>query len=72
MIELLNLPEPVPEEPDWDLNGDRVCNIGDVVVLGLHWGETGDDGWMPEDLNGDGVINIGDVVVVGLYWGQTW
>ena len=56
----------------WDLNGDHVCNIGDVVVIGLHWGETGDAGWIPEDLNDDGVINIGDVVVLGLHWGQTW
>jgi len=72
MIELLNLPEPIPDEPEWDLNGDHVCNIGDVVKVGLHWGETGDDGWIAEDLNRDGMINIGDVVVVGLYWGQTW
>jgi len=72
MIELLNLPEPTPDEPEWDLNGDHVCNIGDVVKVGLHWGETGDDGWIPEDLNSDGIINIGDVVVVGLYWGDTW
>ena len=29
--------------PGWipqDLNNDGVINIGDVVVLGLHWGET--------------------------------
>ena len=72
MIELLNLPALSPEEPEWDLNGDHVCNIGDVVKVGLAWGQTGDDGWMPEDLNSDGVVNIGDVVVIGLYWGQTW
>lgn len=72
MIELLNLPPLGPAEPDWDLNGDHVCNIGDVVKVGLHWGETGSDGWIPEDLNSDGTINIGDVVVVGLYWGETW
>lgn len=58
--------------PAWDLNNDHVCNIGDVVVIGLQWGETGTDGWIPEDLNDDGVINIGDVVVIGLHWGQTW
>jgi PKD repeat protein len=56
----------------WDLNGDHVCNIGDVVVVGLHWDETGATGWIPEDLNNDGVINIGDVVVLGLHWGDTW
>ena len=72
MIELLNLPSPTPDEPEWDLNGDHVCNIGDVVKVGLQWGEIGSDGWIPEDLNSDGIINIGDVVVVGLYWGETW
>lgn len=72
MIELLNLPEPPPDEPAWDLNGDGLCNIGDVVRIGLRWGESGTPGWIPEDLNIDGVINIGDVVVVGLHWGETW
>lgn len=59
-------------QPAWDLNGDHVCNIGDVVVIGLRWGETGEPGWIPEDVNKDGVVNIGDVVVIGLYWGETW
>jgi hypothetical protein len=72
MIELLNLPAPTPDEPGWDLNGDHVCDIGDVVKVGLRWGETGIGGWVPEDLNSDGTIDIGDVVVVGLYWGKTW
>jgi hypothetical protein len=58
--------------PAWDLNGDHTCNIGDVVVIGLHWGETGTAGWIPQDLNSDGIINIGDVVVLGLHWGETW
>jgi len=58
--------------PTWDLNGDHICNIGDVVKVGLHWGETGDAGWIPEDVSPNGVINIGDVVVIGLYWGQSW
>ena len=57
--------------PTWDLNNDHICNIGDVVKVGLHWGETGDAGWIPEDVSPNGVINIGDVVVIGLYWGQT-
>ena len=61
-----------PEQPVWDLNGDHVCNISDVVVLGLHWGETGTPGWMPFDLNNDGVISIGDVVVLGLHWDESW
>jgi DMSO/TMAO reductase YedYZ molybdopterin-dependent catalytic subunit len=68
-IELVGLPS---GQPDWDLNGDHVCNIGDVVKVGLKWGLTGTPGWIPEDLNTDGVINIGDIVVLGLHWGQTW
>ena len=59
-------------QPAWDLNGDHTCNIGDVVKVGLRWGNTGTAGWIPEDLNKDGVINIGDVVILGLNWGQTW
>lgn len=58
--------------PVWDLNSDHVCNIGDVVKIGLKWGMTGAPGWIAEDLNNDGVINIGDVVVIGLHWGETW
>ena len=58
--------------PPWDVNNDHACNIGDVVTIGLAWGETSTPGWIPEDLNNDGVINIGDVVVLGLHWGQTW
>ena len=61
-----------PETPFWDLNNDHVCNIGDVVELGLHWEETGMPGWIPQDLNHDGIINIGDVVVIGQHWGETW
>ncbi|MBN2098199.1 MAG: PKD domain-containing protein [Dehalococcoidia bacterium] len=59
-------------QPAWDLNGDHVCNICDVVVMGLHWGETGDPGWIPEDVNNDGVIDMLDVKVIGLHWGETW
>ena len=58
--------------PVWDLNADNVCNIGDVVKIGLVWGQTGAPGWIPEDANNDGLINIGDVVFIGLHWGETW
>jgi hypothetical protein len=57
--------------PAWDLNGDHNCNIGDVVKVGLKWGQTGSPGWIPEDVSPNGAIDIGDVVVIGLYWGQT-
>lgn len=68
-IDLRNIPS---AQPSWDLNNDHICDIGDVVVLGLKWGQTGAGGWIPEDLNKDGVIDIGDVVVLGLHWNATW
>ena len=58
--------------PVWDLNNDHLCNINDVVKIGLCWGKTGSPGWVPEDLNNDGTININDVVVVGIFWNQGW
>jgi hypothetical protein len=58
--------------PVWDLNNDHLCNINDVVKIGLRWGLTGSHGWVPEDLNNDGTININDVVVVGIFWNQGW
>ena len=76
MIELLGLPAPTPtptpSSTQWDLNGDHICNIGDVVRVGLKWGQTGSYGWLLEDIMPDGIINIGDIVVIGLHWGQSW
>jgi hypothetical protein len=68
-IDLRNFPS---TQPIWDLNNDHICDIGDVVKLGLVWNQTGAGGWIPEDLNSDGVIDIGDVVMLGLHWNATW
>ena len=62
----------VVSAPSWDINGDGVCNIYDLVLIGNCWGETGTPGWIPEDLNQDGVVNIYDLVMLGNHWGQTW
>jgi hypothetical protein len=59
-------------QPDWDLNGDHVSNICDVVLMGLHWGETGDPGWIPEDVNNDGVVDMLDVAVIDQNRKETW
>jgi len=60
------------QTPAWDVNGDHVCNITDIAMIGNHFGETGKPGWIPEDVNKDGVINVLDIVYVGNYFGQTW
>jgi hypothetical protein len=54
-----------------DLNADHVVDVGDVALLGQHWGEQGLPGWIPEDLNEDGVIDIGDVAFIGAVWLMT-
>jgi outer membrane protein assembly factor BamB len=59
-----------PAYPDWDVNQDGFINMGDIVRVGLHWGETGASGWIPEDVNNDGMINMGDIVVIGIHWGE--
>jgi hypothetical protein len=58
--------------PSWDFNNNHMCDIGDIVIVGLHWGEMGGQGWIPQDLNQNGLIDIGDVVIVGLHWGETY
>jgi hypothetical protein len=65
-------PTSTPSAHPWDFNGNHGCDIGDVVIVGLHWGETGTHGWIPQDLNTNGGIDIGDVVIVGLHWGETY
>ncbi len=61
-----------PACPDWDVNCDHKCSIGDVVAIGLKWGLSGPPGWIREDANDNGEVTIGDVVFVGLYWGMAW
>ena len=56
--------------PDWDVNCDSQIDILDIAQVGLHWGETGDPGWIREDVNNDGTIDILDVAVIGLHWGE--
>jgi hypothetical protein len=58
--------------PDWDLNKDHICDINDIVIVGLQWNNTGDNGWIKEDVNKDGIVNISDVVTIGLHFGDTW
>jgi len=54
--------------PDWDVNCDGQVNVLDMVVIGQHWGETGNPGWIRADVNKDGVINVLDMVLVGQRW----
>ncbi len=71
-----------PAAPDWDVNGDHGCNVGDIVAIGLHWMEsvpihpvhgTPWPNWTRSNANNDLTgVNVGDIVFVGNYWQQSW
>ena len=47
--------------PAWDVNGDGIINILDLVLVSVNFGKTGQS---IADVNGDGVVNIIDLVKV--------
>jgi outer membrane protein assembly factor BamB len=51
-----------------DVNCDGQVNLLDMVIIGQHFGQTGNPGWMRTDVNKDGVINVLDMVLVGQHW----
>ncbi len=53
---------------DWDVNCDGSVNVLDLTLIGQHFGETGEPGWIREDINDDGSINVGDMILVGQHW----
>jgi hypothetical protein len=50
----------------YDINGDGVVDIGDLVMVGSHLGEAGDD--VQGDVNGDGTVDISDLMLVGSHF----
>ncbi|MBN1368440.1 MAG: hypothetical protein JW967_11000 [Dehalococcoidales bacterium] len=58
--------------PRWDVNGDYIGDVMDIVSIGLHWGEQGTAGWIAEDANEDGSVDVLDVVLIGLHWQEMW
>jgi hypothetical protein len=56
--------------PAWDVNGDGIIDVFDMILVGNHFGETGSAGWIPEDVNADGVIDVFDMIVIGNHFGE--
>jgi len=50
---------------DWDINGDGVADVLDMVLVGQRWGEAGLTGWIREDANEDGTVNVLDMIIIG-------
>lgn len=53
---------------NWDVNGDGVADVLDMVLVGQRWTESGLTGWIREDTNEDGTINVLDIIVIGQHW----
>jgi len=53
---------------DWDLYIDGCINVSDLILVGQHWQQTGDPGWIREDIYVDGIINVSDLILVGQHW----
>jgi outer membrane protein assembly factor BamB len=53
----------------WDVNGDGLVNVLDMILVGQHFGESGSPGWINADVNGDGQVNVLDMIVIGQHWG---
>lgn len=73
-----------PAAPNWDVNGDRVASVLDLVSVGGYWLQqgplTGDipplptrvRGWVRADVTFDGQISVLDLTTIGGRYGQTW
>ena len=59
---------PPPSTP-WDVNGDKVVNIFDLVEVAGQFGQSGDG--LVADVNGNGTVDIFDLVVVAARFGET-
>lgn len=47
-----------------DVDADGSVNVLDIVLVGQHWGETGEPYWLREDVNRDGSINVLDMIII--------
>ena len=58
---------PPPPTP-WDVNGDGIVNIQDLVLVASEFGQSGEA--LKADVNGDGVVNVLDLVLVSSHFGE--
>ena len=57
----------------WDINGDRVVDFLDFVVVASYFGERVTPFAHPNpDVNGDGEVDILDLVIIGTHFGEEY
>ena len=56
-----------------DVNGDRVVNMSDVILLATVFGSVSGDGKYKAqyDINSDGAINMSDVIILAKNFNKT-
>ena len=54
--------------PSYNINGDNNINVLDMIIIGQHWNEAAQPGWIRADAKIDGEINILDLIYVGQHW----
>ena len=55
--------------PSWDLDGNHVCDVLDLISVG---NKIGQSGTMKEDIDANGIIDVLDLIIIGNHIGQTW
>jgi hypothetical protein len=55
--------------PPWDINGDGIVDISDLMLVGNALGMSGEG--LSADVNADGVVDILDLVIVAMHYGET-
>jgi PKD repeat protein len=57
----------------WDINGDGIVDISDILDVALHYGTTPESPrWDPRcDVNNDGIVDISDILDEALHYGET-
>ncbi|MBN1280953.1 MAG: hypothetical protein JXA00_04820 [Candidatus Thermoplasmatota archaeon] len=58
--------------PNWDINGDGVCTIFDLVLVSNHYGETSSNGWIREDADNNGTVSVLDLVYLSNHYNEMW
>ena len=65
-------PETFVLPENWEMNDDRICDISDLRMVSLQFGETGLAGWIREDYSNDGICDISDLRMVALHFSETY
>ena len=58
--------------PNWDIDGNGVCNIVDLTLVSNHFNEEGVNGWIREDVDNNGIIQVLDLIEISSHYSETW